>query len=603
LIEANRVAAQFFAEALNLPEAQVGRDFLRSRGFDRAVAERYGIGYAPDTWDSVLRHLRGNGFTEAEIAGAGLVSRGQRGHFDRFRGRLIWPIRDLTGAVIGFGARQLGDSADGPKYLNTPETPLYHKSQVLYGVDLAKREIGRQRQAVIVEGYTDVMAAHLAGVPTAIATCGTAFGEDHVRVVRRLLGDSAATAVRGRVVFTFDGDEAGQKAALRAFEQDQGFYADTFVAVAPDGMDPCDLRLARGDDAVRQLVDGAIPLFKFAVLAVLRQLDLDTPEGRVAGLRYAAPIVARLRDQTLRAEYTRLLAGWLGLREPQVRDEVRRAAQSSRGGSGLGPRPGSGRVGGSGEPGTGETPGGPEDGPAPARASAEPSRSVRQAGPGASGGAGAARSSARTGTGGAPGDLPERVGPPGRGSGPAGPGVSPGRPWPGGRPGQRADTVSKLEYGVLMAVLQAPEVAPGAFDTLEGDAFLVPEYRAVHDAIRAAGGVATADGPGGPVKWLERVREAAPSVVSSLVTEMAVVPLPITQSPAAAIPGEDVDKRRDYVHGMVARLMEAVVVRQIGDLRSRLGRMTATGDAAEQGLLLERLQALEAERRQWRFDT
>ena len=179
---------------------------------------------------------------------------GQRGVYDRFRGRLIWPIRDISGDVIGFGARKLFEDDQGPKYLNTPETPLYKKSQVLYGVDLAKQEIARRFQAVIVEGYTDVMACHLAGVETAVATCGTAFGEEHIKVLRRLLMDQSE--FRGEVVFTFDGDAAGQKAALKAFEGDQKFVTQTFVAVEPDGLDPCELRQHKGDAAVRDLVAG-----------------------------------------------------------------------------------------------------------------------------------------------------------------------------------------------------------------------------------------------------------------------------------------------------------------------------------------------------------
>ncbi|MDR1294565.1 MAG: DNA primase [Bifidobacteriaceae bacterium] len=544
LIEANRVAAEYFAAALSGPQARGGRDFLRSRGFDGEVAQRYGVGYAPDSWDSLLRHMRGKGFTEAEISAAGLVSQGQRGHYDRFRGRLVWPIRDLTGSVVGFGARRLAESDTGPKYLNTPETPVYHKSQVLYGVDLAKRDIGRLRQAVIVEGYTDVMAAHLAGVPTAIATCGTAFGDDHVRVVRRLLGDSAGAAVPGRVVFTFDGDEAGKKAAMRAFEQDQAFYADTLVAVAPEGMDPCELRQHRGDDAVRDLVAGAVPLFKFAILTVLDQLDLDAPEGRVRGLHYAAPIVGRLRDPSLRGEYTRLLAGWLGLPEGDVKVQVNRSARAGRDGRRHPSRDGA----------TWAETGGPE-GPDE---------------PGGSAGRGR-RAGGREGHG-----------------GPAG--------WP--------DPVTRLEHEVVRAVLQAPDAAPVSFDQLGGGAFLTPQFRAIHDAIRSAGGVAAVGAAGGPAKWLDLVREASPSVVAGRVTELAVTPMPVTDGPAsAAIAGEEVDKRRDYVHGLVARLTEVVLGREIADLRARLGRPGAADDPAEQRALLEQIQALETQRRTLRSES
>lgn len=335
LVEAHRVAAEYFIQQLTQPEAATARTFLAERGFDRAAAAAFGVGYAPKGWDSLMRHLQGRSFTLAELAAAGLVSQGQRGHYDRFRGRLVWPIRDLSGDVVGFGARRLYEEDNGPKYLNTPETSIYHKAQVLYGVDLAKRDIVRQRRIVVVEGYTDVMACHLAGVTTAVATCGTAFGPEHVRIARRLLGDAATGAsgvllssgrvIGGEVIFTFDGDEAGQKAALRAFGEDQAFAAQTFVAVSPDGLDPCDLRVRHGDTAVRGLVEGRSPLFEFAIRSALASVDLTTAEGRVAGLRAAAPVVATIRDHALRAEYARRLAGWLGMDPGDVRAEVRRA--------------------------------------------------------------------------------------------------------------------------------------------------------------------------------------------------------------------------------------------------------------------------------------
>ncbi len=315
LLEAHTAAAGFYQKQLSSPEAQTGRAFLEAKGFDAAAAAHFGVGYAPKGWDALLSHLRGLGFSQEELLTAGLMSQGQRGVYDRFRGRLVWPIRDLAGAVIGFGARKLYDDDDGPKYLNTPETPIYKKSNVLYGIDLARRAISKQQQAVIVEGYTDVMACHLAGVTTAVATCGTAFGADHIKVLRRLLVDDDSFV--GQVIFTFDGDAAGQKAALRAFEDDQKFVAATFVAVEPNGMDPNELRQAQGDAAVRQLIADRQPMFEFAIRSTLRGYDLNTAEGRVNALRATAPIIGRIRDQALRPEYTRLLAGWLGV-EPTV---------------------------------------------------------------------------------------------------------------------------------------------------------------------------------------------------------------------------------------------------------------------------------------------
>jgi len=324
VVEANKAAAAFFVERLGSPEAETGRRFLAERGFDADAAAHFGVGYAPKGWDVLLTHLRGKGFTDDQLVEAGLVARGgQRGIYDRFRGRLVWPIRDTSGDVVGFGARKLYDDDEGPKYLNTPETPLYKKSQVLYGIDLARKDIASRKQAVIVEGYTDVMAAHLSGVTTAVATCGTSFGADHISVLRRLLMDDGVFT--GQVVFTFDGDAAGQKAAQRAFSEDQRFTAQTFVAVEPNGMDPCELRIAQGPDAVRELIGRKVPLFEFAIRSELKGFDLDRAEGRVAGLRAAAPVVARIRDEALRPEYVRLLSGWLGIPD----DEVRRAVQAA----------------------------------------------------------------------------------------------------------------------------------------------------------------------------------------------------------------------------------------------------------------------------------
>ncbi|MDT0345208.1 DNA primase [Streptomyces litchfieldiae] len=313
LIEAHKVAAQFYAEQLASPEAEIGRRFLADRGFDQAAAERFAVGYAPAGWDHLVRFLRGRGFTDRELLTSGIAQDGRRGPIDRFRGRLIWPIRDITGEVVGFGARKLRDDDNGPKYLNTPETPIYRKSQVLYGIDLAKRDIAKDNRAVVVEGYTDVMACHLAGVTTAIATCGTAFGGEHVKILRRVLMDSSSSHSAGEVVFTFDGDSAGQKAALRAFEDDQKFVARTWIAVSPGGMDPCELRIAKGDEAVRELIDSRTPLFQFAIESVVRQHNVDTAEGRSAALDFAAPIIAQIKDASIRRDYAVRLAGLLGI--------------------------------------------------------------------------------------------------------------------------------------------------------------------------------------------------------------------------------------------------------------------------------------------------
>jgi DNA primase len=326
LYAANAAAAEYFRAQLMSPEADTARRFLGDRGFDAGAAAHFGVGYAPKGWSSLMDHLLAQKFTRDELLQSGLVSQGQRGVYDRFRGRLVWPIRDVTGQVIGFGARKLYDDDQGPKYLNTPETPIYKKAQVLYGLDLAKRDISREHRVVVVEGYTDVMACHLAGVTTAIASCGTAFGSDHITVLRRVMGDDSAS---GEVVFTFDPDAAGQKAALRAFADEKRFAAQTYVAVAPEGLDPCDLRLQRGDGAVRALMDAKAPMFEFVIDQRLKDFNLSSVEGRAGALRAAAPIVADIRDPALRPGYVRVLARRLGLDIPEVQGAVERAARGA----------------------------------------------------------------------------------------------------------------------------------------------------------------------------------------------------------------------------------------------------------------------------------
>ena len=324
LLEANNQASIFYQEQLQLPTASHARELLIKRGFDKTASQSFEIGYAPDQWDALSKFLLGKGFSVEELLLAGLTKEGTKGAIDRFRNRLIWPIRDISGDLVGFGARKLASDEEdtGPKYLNTPETSIYKKSQVLYGLDKAKKEIAKKRQVVIVEGYTDVMAAHLAGIPTAVATCGTAFGDEHIRILRRLLMDD--DAFRGEVIFTFDGDAAGQKAALRAFGDDQKFVTQTFVAVEPSGLDPSDLRQEMGDAALRDLIARRVPLFEFAIKSSIKQFDLGNADGRVQALNAAAPLIGRIRDTSLRPEYARSLAGWLGMEVEVVMAAVKK---------------------------------------------------------------------------------------------------------------------------------------------------------------------------------------------------------------------------------------------------------------------------------------
>ncbi|WP_327694716.1 DNA primase [Streptomyces sp. NBC_00459] len=357
LVEAHKIAAQWYVEQLaTSSEADAGRKFLAERGFDQSAAEHFSVGYSPQGWDHLTRYLRGKGFSDKELLLSGIAQEGRRGPIDRFRGRLMWPIRDIGGEVVGFGARKLYEDDNGPKYLNTPDTAIYRKSQVLYGIDLAKKDIAKTSRAVVVEGYTDVMACHLAGVTTAIATCGTAFGTDHIKILRRLLMDNGSA----RVIFTFDGDAAGQKAALRAFEDDQKFAAETYIAIAPDGMDPCDLRLAKGDQAVAELAEPRTPLFEFALRQIAIRYDLETPAGRAAALDEAAPIVARIKNSGAQHEVAVQLAGMLGILDTQfVVKRVAQLARWARDRGGKGPAPTSGQRQSQPYESTSSRPGGP----------------------------------------------------------------------------------------------------------------------------------------------------------------------------------------------------------------------------------------------------
>ncbi|APX00862.1 DNA primase [Arthrobacter sp. QXT-31] len=546
LLDAHKIADEFFRAQLLTAGATEGRKFLQQRGFDRAAADHFGVGYAPQGWDALLKHLRGRGFTDAELKLTGMFSEGNRGIYDRFRGRLIWPIRDIAGDTIGFGARKLYEDDQGPKYLNTPETALYKKSQVLYGIDLAKRNIAKDRQLVVVEGYTDVMACHLAGIPTAVATCGTAFAADHIKIARRLLSDDGSG---GEVIFTFDGDAAGQKAALRAFEEDQRFVAQTYVAVEPTGADPCDLRQTRGDAAVRDLIASRRPLFEFAIRATLRKHNLDTVEGRVAALRESAPVVAQIRDAGLRPGYARELAGWLGMPIEDVTRAV--AAAAKRGAPGAQ---------GSAGPGS--------------------QAHVAQA-PGPQGHGGQAHGS--------------------QASSAQAPGVPPGRNVPGvaalppsgvlpsfHRPDPR-DPVASMERQALEVALQEPAMLGGAaWERFATARFATPAYQAIHDAIRA-----TAPGfSGDAVQWVEAVRQEVSEPLQPLVSELAVVPLP-------AHTAEAVQK---YCRDILARLFELQITRVKADKLGQLQRLDAAAHPEEFQQLNRELMMLEMERRSLRSD-
>ena len=531
LIEAHRVAADFYAEQLGSPSAGAGRDFLSARGFELADARRFGVGYAPADWDTLARHLRGRGFTDAELLAGGLASQGRRGLIDKFRGRLIWPIADLTGDVIAFGARKLLAEDEGPKYLNTPETLLFKKSSVLYGADRAKRDIAQRRQAVVVEGYTDVMACHLAGISTAVATSGTSFGDGHITILRRLLMDDSQ--FRGEVIFTFDGDAAGQRAALRAFSMEERFVTQTFVAVQRDGLDPCDLRLQQGDAAVRDLIAQRVPLFEFAIRSALHEHNLDTAEGRLAALDAAAPIVARIKDRGLRQLYAVSLDRWLGMMdEGFVLDRV-----LAHGGNGA-------AVGHDrGSRGNGAVRGrlGVQDGPD--RGSL-------------------GRSGDANGNG-----QPRR------------------EPVHGGY--DQHDPVVNVERQALKLAVQRPALCGPAFDELPPSIFTVPAHAAVRELIAANGGVASAHSVR---EWSQRLRAAAPNDnARGFVTRLAVEPL--------EVPGVAGEPDARFAEAVLARVEELAVSRDIAAVKSKLQRLSPVTEQADYNRMFGDLVALEQHRK------
>ncbi|WP_194819167.1 DNA primase [Nocardia sp. XZ_19_385] len=327
LVAANAAAHEYYMAKLREPEAETARKFLTDRNFDGNAAQQFGCGYAPDGWDTLTKHLLRKGFEFKELEAAGLSKQGKRGPIDRFHRRLLWPIRNLGGEVIGFGARKLFDDDTMPgKYINTPDTMLYKKSQVLFGLDHAKRDIAKGHQAVVVEGYTDVMAMHLAGVKTAVASCGTAFGDEHMAILRRLLMDD--NFWRGEIIYTFDGDAAGQAAALKAFGGDQRLAGQTYIAIAPDGQDPCELRQHSGDGAIRDLIARRTPLYEFVIRGLLADHNLDQVEGQVEALRRAIPVVAQIKDNATRKAYATRLAGWVGWDD--IQSVVRRVGDEAK---------------------------------------------------------------------------------------------------------------------------------------------------------------------------------------------------------------------------------------------------------------------------------
>lgn len=571
LLDAHKIAAEFFERNLYSADAQEAQRFLGARGFDPVATRHFGVGYAPRGWDHLLKHLRSQGFTDEELKATGMFSEGNRGLYDRFRGRIIWPIRTIAGETIGFGARRLFDDDQGPKYLNTPETQLYKKSQVLYGIDLAKREMTKKKQVVIVEGYTDVMAAHLAGITTAVATCGTAFGPGHIKMVRRMITDDGSG---GEVIFTFDGDAAGQKAAMAAFQEDQRFVAQTFVAVAEDGMDPCDLRLHKGDVAVRSLIASRRPLFEFAIDTTLAKYDLATLEGRVLAMRAIAPIIAGIKDRDLRPAYMRKVSGQLGLELDEIQRAVayaqnhpklsrtqlaeatvaapryERLNESPQGAPGYAGAQGAVYADAPYDPAYDAPP--PEDYAAPSayagyNAAAHLPSSIQPAVP-----------------------QPEATAPAVEEF------LAP----------DPSDPVARLEKAALEIALQHPElISVEQWRTLATVQFRYRTHREVAAGIIHA---ATVMAPTPGIEWINCVRSGAVEGVHPAIAELAVSPLPV--SSAERLPG--------FVTGALNALFEQQIARQKSDLMMRLEQLSTNPDDEEFEAVQRQLLELEMRRRQ-----
>lgn len=566
LLEANEAAQEFFVSQLMTKDALAARKLLDGRNFSQADCQRFGCGYAPQGWDNLVRYLAGKGFTQQEMLDAGLARQGQHGVYDYFRGRVTWPIRDSTGRTLGFGARKLyEDDSIGAKYINTPDTVLYRKNQVLYGIDMAKAAIVKKRQVVIVEGYTDVMAMHLAGVDTAIATCGTAFGAEHAKIVRRLIADDSLGAVQligplkvdgqqlsSRIVFTFDGDAAGQKAAIHAFGLDAAFSTQAFVAVADDNLDPCDLRIKRGNEAVRALIANAEPLYDFVIKTAIGRFDTTYVTGQMGAVKAVAPLIAQIRDRSLLDLYSRKAVRQIGVDLDIMQREVRDARRK------LNVRD--------------------EDAYAPKRrfaanasAAAEP-RMDQGANPYANPSARKALEHR---------DAAEqsyyRI----------------------------DDAVFICEQQFMATLIQVPlAVDPTLFASLTLSSFMTPVFRTLFQAIAVAGGLPSTDTPQG--LWMHNLTKAGGPMLESVINELAVMQLPLPPSDAdterASQQSQEInvqlrkptDDERRYASELIIRLLDTGIMRKIGADKRRMAQLP---DGAEKIELLGQITKLETLRK------
>lgn len=557
LLQANEEAQKFFEANLGTAEAMPARQLLGGRNFTAAQAQRFGCGYAPRGGHALVDHLSSKGFTRKEMVDAGLARLGQRDIHDWFQGRATWPIRDSAGRTLGFGARRLyDDDRLEAKYINTPDTQLYEKKKVLYGLDLAKNAIIAKRQVVIVEGYTDVMACHIAGVDTAVATCGTAFSYDHAKIVRRLISDDSLGAIQlvgpvngSKVVFTFDGDAAGQKAAMHAFRLDGAFLTQTFVAVAPDNLDPCDLRIQRGDEAVRRLVDDPQPLYDFVINTAIDRCDTQYTAGVVGAMKAVAPVIAQIKDRSLVEAYTRKTAGRLGVPVPAMSQEVAsaRAALHVQDEDAYAPRKGWAAV-------------------APGHEYEEAQRQAEQL--------------ARQ-------ELERRalIGADGRRQ----------------RYFRIDDQTFLREQQFLGVVIQTPaSIDATLFSQLSANSFETPIFRQLFLAVTVAGGLSTAVQMT-PKQWAQRLMESSGPGLTPVVSELAVMPLPMlispprSSTPAAGDMSEPTKETRAYATSLMLSLIDASFLRQIAAVRQQ---MSMTADPQAQSQLLSVLVDLQKQRKE-----
>ena len=319
LIEMHREAAAFFSRQLHeSAEGKVAGAYLEDRGLNRQAMLRFGLGFAPSTGDALLRHLKGK-YPEKLLEACGLFSRDQGGRFyDRFRRRIMFPIANESGKVIAFGGRAMGDEM--PKYMNSPETPIYTKSVVLYHLDAAKEALRQNDFGILVEGYMDAIAVARAGIANVVASCGTSLAEAQIKLLGRYTR---------RVVVNYDPDTAGQAATERSLALLLEKEFDVRVLALPGGADPDKFLKEQGTEAYKKLLAQA-PSYLDYLIGRARQMDRSTAAGKVAALNFLMPYVQRLPNRLLRSEWATRIATELRVDEPVFREALRRAAVERR---------------------------------------------------------------------------------------------------------------------------------------------------------------------------------------------------------------------------------------------------------------------------------